>query len=53
MENRDALLLRLPIGLKERLEEVAREHRRSANRETQVAIEAHLMRERVPQIEKR
>jgi predicted DNA-binding protein len=42
MEARDAVLVRLPIGLKERLEQMARDHRRSANMEIQVAIEAHL-----------
>ena len=42
MENRDALLLRLPTNLKERLEESAREHRRSTTREIQVAIESYL-----------
>lgn len=42
MENRAAVLLRLPPNLKIRLEEVAREHRRSATMEIVVAIESHL-----------
>jgi len=42
MENREAVLLRIPTSLKTRLEETAREHRRSANMEIQVAIEAHV-----------
>jgi predicted DNA-binding protein len=42
MENRDAILLRLPTSLKQRLEQMAVDHRHSTTREIQVAIEAHL-----------
>ena len=42
METRDAMLLRLPTALKEKLEQAAKDHRRSANMEAQVAIETHL-----------
>lgn len=42
MEAREALLLRLPLVLKERLQQAAKDHRRSTTREIQVAIESHL-----------
>jgi hypothetical protein len=41
-ETREALLLRLPSDLKERLEISARENRRSTTREVQVALELYL-----------
>jgi predicted transcriptional regulator len=47
MEVRDAILLRLPTGLKERVEKLAVDHRRSTNREIQVAIEAYLARPKI------
>ena len=50
MEVRDAILLRLPSSLKEQVEQMAIDHRRSMNREIQVAIEAHIAQ---PKIERR
>jgi hypothetical protein len=43
METRDVVFLRLPDGLKQRLEQSAKDHRRSANMEAQIALEAYLV----------
>ena len=42
MENREVLFVRLPVALKERLEESAKENRRSIAKEVQVACEHFL-----------
>jgi hypothetical protein len=42
MENRPALLLRLPAALKTQIEMCAREHKRSTTREIELAVERHV-----------
>ena len=46
METREAVLLRLPKHVKERLEELALQNRRSVNREGQVALEHYIAEQR-------